>query len=71
MNRGVGGHGPCNHSGHAALEHAEDRARGRGAVSGDGMESRLTVLRCTTLGLAGRLLLGLAGVAAYLVYLGA
>ena len=35
------------------------------------MEGRLTVLRCTTLGVAGRLLLGLAGVGAYLVYLGA
>lgn len=40
-------------------------------VGEDGMEGRMTVLRCTTLGVAGRLLLGMAGVGAYLVYLGA
>ena len=45
---------------------------GRAGEAGeDGMEGRMTVLRCTTLGVAGRLLLGMAGVGAYLVYLGA
>ena len=35
------------------------------------MDGRMTVLRCTTLGVAGRLLLGLAAVAAYLGLFGA
>ena len=35
------------------------------------MGRRTTILHCTTLGVAGRLLVGLAGVGAYLVYLGA
>ena len=39
--------------------------------SGDTMGPRTTTFRCTTLGVAGRLLAGLAAVAAYLTYLGA
>ena len=35
------------------------------------MEGRMTVLRCTTLGVAGRLLLGLITVGAYLALVGA
>ncbi len=35
------------------------------------MEGRMTVLRCTTLGVAGRLLLGLTAVGAYLALVGA
>jgi hypothetical protein len=35
------------------------------------MEGRTTVLRCSTLGVAGRLLLGLTAVGAYLAFLGA
>ncbi len=35
------------------------------------MDSRTTTLRCTTLGVAGRLLAGLSAVAVYLTYLGA
>ncbi len=35
------------------------------------MEGRMTVLRCSALGVAGRLLLGLAAVGAYLAFLGA
>lgn len=35
------------------------------------MDSRTATLRCTTFGVAGRLLAGLAGLAVYFTYLGA